>query len=266
MATGVQSQTQNISPQSMSVPCEGLDLDMVFDKPYRPRILIIDDDPDTVFLLKEIMRRSGYDVFGAIDCDQALAKIKNYDVDVILLDLMMPNIDGWVTYEYLRQVSDAPVMVISALTSKESVVKGLRMGADDYVTKPFHNDEVIARVENILRRSTNKPTSRRLNFPAVNVSINLEAREVVVRNQLVHLTAKEFAVLELLARNAPRMVRYDDIAQKVWGEDTSDVRKSIKYIIYLLRHKIETDPSRPAIIINSEKLGYRLQTEMEIKQ
>jgi DNA-binding response OmpR family regulator len=241
---------------------EGLDLDMVFDAPYRPRVLIVDDDPDTVFMLKLVLRQAGFDVTGAYTSDQALNKVTNSNPDIILLDLMMPEIDGWMTYDYLRQVTDAPVMIVSALTNKDIVVRGLQLGAEDYVTKPFFNAEVVARVQNIVRRSATKQATRKtLNFPAVELTIDLESREVAIRGTAVHLTAKEFAIFELLARQAPRMVRYQDMALKVWGVDTPDVRKSIKYLIYLLRRKLEVEPSRPTLILNSEKLGYKLQTE-----
>lgn len=240
---------------------EGVDLDLVLHAPYRPRVLIIDDDPDMVFLLKAILREAGFDVTGANHCREAITKCLASKPDAILLDLMMPDIDGWDTYEQIRQVSDAPVMIISALSAKETVVRGLLMGADDYLTKPFFNAEVVARLRKIVQRASERPGAHPLYFPSIQLGIDPDAHQATLRGAPIHLTGREFSLLELLARRAPRVVRYEEIARQIWHADNPDVRKSIKYIVYLLRRKLETDPADPKLLLNVEQQGYRLQTE-----
>src|SRR5512140_2033064 len=130
----------------------GADLDEVYAS-NRKRILVVEDEPDTVLLLKHMLRGAGYNVLGATSGQEALKKFSEVKPNLVLLDLMMPGMDGWETYRYLRQMSDVPVMILSAIASKDEVVRALRAGVDDYLTKPFVNAEVVARVEAILRRA-----------------------------------------------------------------------------------------------------------------
>ena len=239
----------------------GIDLDTIYNAPERERVMVIDDEPDTVHLLKELLRLSGFDVMGAYGCGEALRKCAEWPPDVILLDLMMPGTDGWDTYKSLREISNSPVIFVSALSNKDTVVKGLQTGVDDYVTKPFYNAEVIARIKNVLRRSAERAPLKRLYFPSVRLSIDLEAKEVRIQNQLMHLTSKEFEILILLAKKANTTVTHQMIAQTVWGEDGLKVRQRIKYLVYLLRRKLEIDPSIVPLIVNIEGTGYKLRTE-----
>ncbi len=238
----------------------GVDLDMIYGIPNRQRVLIIDDDPDMVLLLKEILRGAGFDVVGALGCNEALKKCSDLSPHVILLDLMMPDIDGWQTYRYIREMTNAPVIVVSAKNTKDDIVMGLQGGVDDYVTKPFYNAEVIARVNTVLRRVKTSEVTTRFVFPDPDLVLNLDNQEVTIRNQSVHLTAREFAILAILAKQAPKNVSYETIAREVWGEDTPNTRKRIKYLIYLLRRKLEKDPGNPSLIINNEAFGYKLNT------
>jgi two-component system response regulator VicR len=238
----------------------GFDLDLFYGVPERQRILIIDDETDTVFLLKEILKSAGFDVVGAFNCDQALEKASDFTPDVILLDLMMPDIDGWETYQQLRKMTEAPVVVISAKSTKEDVVNGLQGGVDDYITKPFHNAEVVARVRNVLRRAGTPDRVSRLTFNQIDLTIHLDTKEVLLAGKSYHLTGKEFALMVLLARHAPGVVTYETIANEIWNEDTPATRNRIKYLVYLLRHKLEMDPEHPQLIVNSGRNGYRLQS------
>jgi two-component system, OmpR family, response regulator VicR len=239
----------------------GLDLDEIQSRTSTKRALIIDDDPDSVDLIKLIIRNAGMDVFGAFNGSEALQKCTNLHPNIILLDLMMPGMDGWETYERIRKITDVPVIVVSAITKKEQVVKGLQMGFDDYVTKPFFPPELVARVKTVLRRAGEpKPVTTRV-FPEADLSIDSETRDVILRGQVISLTSREFAVLEMLARKAPKMVRYEEIAGEIWNGDGAKVRNRIKYLIYLLRHKLETDPNNPQLILNREGLGYMLNIE-----
>ncbi len=182
--------------------------------------------------------------------------------DLVLLDIMMPEMDGWEILNHLRQMTDVPVIVISALASKNEIVKGLSNGVDDYVTKPFYNAEVVARVKAVLRRSGKPQEVSRLVFPQVNLIVDLMSQEVTLNSKEIRLTPKEFSVLSVLAKHAPAIVSYQTISQAVWGEDSSDVRKRTKYLVYLLRRKFEKAEPGSNLILNVDRLGYKLQTEV----
>jgi DNA-binding response OmpR family regulator len=237
---------------------QGVDLDVLYDAQHRQRILIVDDDADTITLLKEILRAEGYDVFGAMSTSEAIQKATDLPPHLILLDLMMPDHDGWETFNDLRKVTSAPVIVVSARDNKDDIVRGLHLGIDDYLTKPFFNAEVIARIKTVLRRAKPEPPIANLYFPDVGIKIDVENQEVIFHNRLVRLTPREFEVLVSLARHAPKSVSHTTIARDVWGEDSPSARKRIKYLVYLLRKKMEKSPAEPRLIISNEAYGYRL--------
>jgi DNA-binding response OmpR family regulator len=238
----------------------GIDLDAFVGKANMQRALIVDDDPDTVDLIKIVIRNAGMDVVGAFSGDEALEKCSDLQPNIILLDLMMPGMDGWETYHRLRKLTDAPVIVVSADTKKENVVKGLNIGFDDYVTKPFFPPELVARVNVVLRRvGQSKPVTARI-FSAIGLVIDYDTHDVTLSDKAVQLSPREFAILAVLAKKAPRMVRYEEIAADIWGEDNLKIRNRIKYLVYLIRQKIERDPNNPELILNREGLGYQLRT------
>jgi len=238
----------------------GIDLDAYGGKASMKRALIVDDDPDTVDLIKIVIRNAGMDVVGAFSGNEALEKCTDLQPNIILLDLMMPGMDGWETYNRLRKLTDAPVIVVSADTKKENVVKGLNIGFDDYVTKPFFPPELVARVNVVLRRvGQSKPVTARV-FSAIGLVIDYETHDLMVHDKAVQLSPREFAILAALAKKAPRMVRYEEIASEIWGEDNLKIRNRIKYLVYLIRQKIERDPNTPELILNREGLGYQLHT------
>jgi len=245
----------NLSPNAVS----GVDLDEVYAS-ERHSVLVIEDEPDTVMLLKHILRSAGFNVMGAMSGSEAIKKCAEIKPDLILLDLMMPEMDGWETYRYLRQMGDVPVIVISAVGNKEDIVKALRLGIDDYLTKPFFNAEVVARAQAVLRRYGKTEDVSRLVFPDVDLVIDFQTQKVTLRDQSVQLTNKEFAVLAVLARNAPEVVNYQTIAQQVWGMDTPDVRKRIKYLVYIIRRKFQSLDHNRELISNVDRLGYRMNT------
>lgn len=237
----------------------GVDLDEVYAT-ERQTVLVIEDEPDTVRLLKHILLSAGYNVMGALSGQEGLRKCAEIKPDLIMLDLMMPDMDGWETYRYLRQMCEVPVIVISAIGNKENIVKALRQGIDDYMTKPFFNAEVIARAQAVLRRYGKIEDVSRLVFPDVNLVIDFQTQKVSLNEQSVQLTNKEFAVLGVLARSAPEVVSYQQIAQQVWGMDTPDVRKRIKYLVYIVRRKFQgLDPDHE-LIDNVDRLGYKMNT------
>jgi DNA-binding response OmpR family regulator len=242
-----------------TISASGVDLDEVYASERRS-VLVVEDEPDTVLLLKHILRSAGFNVMGALSGSEAIKKCAEIKPDLIFLDLMMPDMDGMETFRYLRQMSDVPVIVISAIGNKEEIVKALRLGIDDYLTKPFFNAEVIARAQAVLRRYGKIEDVSRLVFPDINLIIDFQTQKVSLHEQSIQLTNKEFAVLAVLARNAPEVVNYQTIAQQVWGVDTPDVRKRIKYLVYIIRRKFQELESEHELIANVDRLGYRMKT------
>ena len=227
----------------------------------RQRVLVVEDEPDTLLRLKNILRMAGFDVLSAMNGQDGLRKYKDLTPDIVLLDLMMPEMDGWETLRYLREMSDVPVIIISAIGSKEDIVRALKTGVDDYLVKPFFNAEVVARIQAVMRRAGKQHPLTRLVYPKIQLTIDLTSQEVTYHGTLIHLTPKEFAVLTVLAKQAPAIVGYNKISTAVWGEDSEDARKRTKYLIYLLRRKFETIFTGYDIIQNIDRLGYKLQTE-----
>jgi DNA-binding response OmpR family regulator len=240
----------------------GLDLDEI-DSQERQRVLVVEDEMDTIFLLKQILRIAGFNVLSAASGQEAISKMMEYQPDLVLLDLMMPEMDGWETMDHMRKmVTSVPIIIVSALGNKEDVVKGLRGGADDYIPKPFYNAEVTERVKSVLRRSGKPRELSRLVFPQIDLVVDFPMQQAVISGQSVRLTPKEFAVLSLLAKHAPAIVSYETVANSVWGDDNPDVRRRIKYLVYLLRRKFEAVQPDLDLIQNIDRLGYKLQTEV----
>ncbi len=240
----------------------GIDLDDLPSSAERGRVLIIDDDPDMVQLLKQTVRSAGMDVTGALNASDALAKCIRHPPDVMLLDLMMPEVDGWETLKSLRKYTDAPVVVVSAKATKEDIVEGLESGADDYITKPFYPPELISRVKAVMRRSSPSHQQSVLNFPDIELLLDLSARQVEIRGHAVDLSSKEFNVLSILAQNAPKPVRYEIIAVEIWGSYEIKMRNRIKWLVHNLRRKLEAEDTRHELIKNRVGLGYQLNTSM----
>jgi DNA-binding response OmpR family regulator len=237
----------------------GIDLDDV-GAMGRQRIMVVEDEGDTVFLLKNILRMAGFNVMSASSGEEALQKIGMHEPDLILLDLMMPEMDGWETFEYIRKMTETPVIFISALSSKEHIIKGLRTGVDDYITKPFHNEEVVERVKAVLRRAGRTKEVTRFVFPKIKMVVDVKGQQVQLAEESIHLTAKEFAVLAVLAKHAPQVVNYQTISESVWGADSSEARKRAKYLVYLLRRKFNEVLPDEDLIQNVDRLGYRLNS------
>ena len=237
----------------------GADLDDLYAK-QRPKVMVVEDEPDTVLLLKQILRTGGFDVFSAWNGREALEKTELLTPDLVVLDLMMPEMDGFETFRHLRKIGNVPVIVVSALNSKDTIVQCLRMGADDFLTNPFYKDEVVARVHAVLRRTGKRNEETRLSVAGIDLTLNFQTREVHYQGQAIELTGKEFAVLASLAKNAPAVVHYQTIARSVWGKDFERARQRIKYLIFLLRKKFAEVTPEVEVILNVDRLGYKLQT------
>jgi DNA-binding response OmpR family regulator len=209
------------------------------------KILVVDDEETTVQLIAILLERRGYEVIKSYRADEGLRKAYSSQPDLVLLDIMMPDMDGWEVCKRLREMSDVPIIFLTARGEVRDVVRGLEMGADDYIIKPYDNDELVARVRAHLRRSPRPSMSEELVFNNGSFRINFMNREVRVRNEIKHLTPKEFNLLGVLARNAGRVVTRTELVTEAWGEEYSDAIDSLKLYIHYLRQKVESNPDKP---------------------
>jgi two-component system KDP operon response regulator KdpE len=221
------------------------------------KILVIDDDDATVQLITILLERRGYEVIKALRAEDGLRKAYRTHPDLVLLDIMMPDMDGWEVCRRLRDLSDVPIVFLTARTDMRDVVRGLEMGADDYILKPYDNDELVARIRAHLRRSPSPAVSEELVFNGGDFRVNFLNREVRVRNKPIHLTPKEFNLLGVMVRNAGRVITRTDLVKEAWGPEYSDAIDSLKLYIHYLRQKIEQDPQHPEYILTSRGVGYR---------
>lgn len=246
---------------NQKVQNKGLDLDSMEMAVPHKRAMIVDDEPDTVEMVKLILTNAGIDVISAQSGKVALDKCLRMSPDVILLDIMMPEMDGFETYERLRKITQTPVIFFTARTQKEELVKGLQIGADDYITKPYHPAELVARVHNTFRRASSQAPVNSYFFPNIGLKINIDTREVMFHDQTIPLTSRELALLSILARSSKNWVTHETIGKEIWGEDDEKTRKRIKYLIFLLRRKMEKNPSKPVLILSRDGLGYKLSAD-----
>ncbi len=221
------------------------------------KILVIDDDDNTLWLVSALLQHQGYEVLKTPSPLEGLKMAKDQKPDLVLLDVMMPEMDGWEVCRRLREFSEIPVLFITAKTAIKDVVRGLEIGGDDYVVKPFDNRELIARVKAHLRRGKDSRTVEELSFGNGDLHINFLTREVTVRGQLVELTPKEFSLLSLLAQNAGRVLTRGELIAQAWGPEYGESNDSLKLYIHYLRKKIERNPARPDFILTSRGVGYR---------
>ena len=227
------------------------------------RVLVIDDDPDFITMTKLILCQAGFDVAGALGCNSALEKCSEVKPDVILLDLMMPEVDGFETFERLKKVTQAPVIVVTASGDRENAAKSLQIGMEDYISKPFYNSEMVARIRAVIQRAKKSETENLKVFPDIDLLINFDSQEVFLHGNFIRLVPRQFMVLSILAQLAPRPVTYSSLTEKIWGEDTSKNRAHLKNIIFSIRQKLENEPANPKLLINYRSLGYRLVTQNE---
>jgi len=222
------------------------------------KILVIDDDENTLWLVGTLLQHNGFQTVSSGSSEEGLRLAQEERPDMVLLDVMMPELDGWELCRRIREFSEVPVMFITAKSGIRDVVKGLEIGGDDYIVKPFDNRELVARVKAHLRRQTSdkKPTDE-LSFNNGELRMNFLSREVHVRERLVDLTPKEFNLLSLLARNAGRVLTRGELIAQAWGPEYGDSNESLKLYIHYLRKKIEQDPDKPEYILTSRGVGYR---------
>jgi len=224
----------------------------------RARILVIEDNEDLAFGLRNNLEIEGYRVELASDGAAGLERARELQPDLIVLDLMLPSLDGYRVLRELREEGNAvPVVILTARTEETDKVRGFRLGADDYVTKPFGVLELIARVEAVMRRSGGGlQPSRAVHFG--DVTIDVSTRTVLKGDRPVALTPMEFDLLLALVKRKGAVVSRLDLLKEVWGHASSVLTRTVDTHVAELRRKLEDDPSQPKYILTSRKAGYRL--------
>ncbi len=225
-----------------------------------PLILIIDDEPQILRALKTILSSSHFRVISASTGEQALALAAAEQPDVIVLDLTLPDMDGIQVCEQIRDWTRTPIIILSVRDDEKDKVAALDKGADDYLTKPFSIQELLARIRVALRHSAQSLGNKETVITAGNLRIDLAAHLVTLNGEEVKLTATEFKLLSYLAANPDRVLTHQAILSHVWGFEESDHLEYLRVYIGQLRRKIEPDPDNPKILITDPGVGYRFKT------
>ncbi len=221
------------------------------------RVLVVEDEESFSDALSFMLRREGYEVGIAVDGLQAIEEFDRHGADLVLLDLMLPGISGTEVCRNLRQRSAVPIIMVTAKDGEVDKVVGLELGADDYVTKPFSSRELVARIRAVLRRRGEPDELLPTVIEAGPVRIDVDRHVVTVRGDTTPMPLKEFDLLELLMRNAGRVLTRGQIIDRVWGSDYVGDTKTLDVHVKRLRAKIEDDPANPVHIVTVRGLGYK---------
>jgi len=227
------------------------------------KILIVDDAQQVRRVLRTALSSEGYTTYEAASGEEALDSIRAAVPDAILLDVNMPGMGGLEACREIRRTLDVPILMLTVRNSERDKVLALDAGADDYVVKPFGMQELLARIRAALRRRTAR--GKETSFAAKDLNIDFEARVVAVRGRDVHLTPKEFELLRHLVLNAGKPLTHRRLLQAVWGPDYGDEPEYLRVMINQLRKKLESDPTRPKLILTEPWVGYRFQAPRESK-
>ena len=224
------------------------------------RILVADDEPDVIesVRLGFALQWREVEVLGAATGEDALDVVEREQPDIVLLDVGLPDLDGFTVLSRLREFSDVPVVMLTARDDAMDKVKGLELGADDYVTKPFNHLELMARVRAVLRRlDMPAPASRAPSFRSGDLEVDFERQEARLRGERIDLTPTEYKLLYHLVRNAGHVLQHGTLLAKVWGREYVDEVDYIRVYIRRLRDKLGDDPEHPRYIRTERRLGYR---------
>jgi DNA-binding response OmpR family regulator len=221
-------------------------------------ILVVDDEPDLLHAVRLYLEMEGYQVITATNGEQALEKLRTKLPDLIVLDVMMPEMDGFETLQEIRRVSNVPVIMLTVRGEESDKVRGLSLGADDYVTKPFSQRELLSRIQAVLRRAETPAFVPRTRIVVdEDLTIDFSRNEVWVKGKKVQLTPTEYRLLYHLVSNPGRIMSHETLLAKVWGYEYREEEHYVRLYITYLRQKIEPDPSHPKYILTERGLGYR---------
>ena len=229
-----------------------------------PRVLVVDDEPQLRRALRLVLRANGYDVTEVATGEAALDAAVTAAWDLMILDLVLPDLDGVEVCRRLREWSQVPVVVLSALAEEDIKVKALDQGADDYVIKPFSAPELLARMRSALRRAStenNQAVEPVLTAGDGQITIDIARRVVAREGKEVHLTPTEYELLRFLALQAGRVITHGQLLRRVMGPGYEDATGTLRVHIASLRKKLEPDPGRPGIIVTEPGIGYRLRVD-----
>jgi len=224
----------------------------------RKRILVVDDEARMRRFVRMNLDLEGYDVFEAENGLVALQRVRNDMPDLVLLDVMMPDLDGFETLARIREMSSVPVIMLTVKGDEEDRIRGLDLGADDYITKPFSPRELVSRIRAVLRRV--EPTKAQADEPLTidaDLAIDFPRRDVIVRGERIKLRPTEYRLLLQLVENAGWIVPQETILSKAWGPEYRDDTQLLRLYINYLRKKIEPDPANPRYIFTERGVGYR---------
>jgi DNA-binding response OmpR family regulator len=222
----------------------------------RAHVLVVDDDPDIRGLVRELLERQDYSVTEAANGKDALRALYSAPPDVVLLDVSMPELDGWQTLERIRDLSDVPVAMLTARTAELEKVRGLKAGADDYITKPFGRQELLARIEAMLRRAGPREETQETYADGL-LHVDFAQRSVAVNGAEMALTPLEFRLLAAFVRHPGQLLAHDQVLELVWGDSYSASRDQVKLYVGYLRRKLESAGADPAVIETVRGFGYR---------
>jgi two-component system KDP operon response regulator KdpE len=227
------------------------------------KILVVDDEPAQLRLTEQVLSSKGYEVLKASSGQEALRLVFQHKPDLVLLDAVMPGVDGWQTCNRIREVTDIPIIMLTGKrNTEEDIVRGLDYGADDYLCKPLGNRELVARVRAALRRAERRPHGDEKNktlFSNNYLTVDVAERKVIVNGERLKLTPREFRLLALLVENADRILSHQQVLENVWGWEYINDVDYVRIYISHLRQKIEPDPSQPKYILTEPGVGYYFQ-------
>lgn len=226
-------------------------------------ILVCDDERDILDAIEIYLKAEGYSVFTAEDGASALEILENKEIHLAIIDIMMPVMDGITLIMKMREVTNIPIIVLSAKSEVTDKIVGLNVGADDYITKPFNAVELTARVNSLIRRyfSLGASEIKKGDIKIGRVSISDESKEVRVEGEVVSLTPYEYKILYLLLKNPGRVFSSNEIYERVWEDEAIDVRKIISVHISHLRDKVEINPRKPDLIKSVYGMGYKIEAK-----
>jgi DNA-binding response OmpR family regulator len=224
------------------------------------KILLVDDDATFLRLFGEFLRNHQFDVVTAGSGQEALREAYRTKPDLVVLDVMMPGMDGWETCARLRELSSVPIILLTAKSAEADKLRGFRLGVDDYVTKPFSFAEMGARIRAVLARSRAAGTAERRVYQHGDLVVDLDKRAVLLRGEPVTLTPTEFRLLECLVQKDGQAISEEALVQEVWGDYKQPEAGGVRRFIWLLRKKIEDDPSSPSRVLTVRGYGYRMST------
>jgi len=220
------------------------------------KVLVVDDDTTLLRFIREYLEKDGFEVSIADRGQKALRQFYQERPEIVLLDVMMPGMDGWEVCARLKELANVPVILLTAKSAETDKLRGFRLGVDDYITKPFSMAELVARIHAVLARTRSDGDADTLFAGAI--TVDMLKREARIEDQVLDLTPTEFRLLTTLARRAGEAVSQDDLITEVWGDIRIKSGSALRRYIWLLRRKIEPDPENPTRLLTVRGYGYRL--------